>query len=159
MCSTRVHDPSRLPEITALQFVVLSLLLAGEQTGRQLRHEVQKWHAGRSPAAFSQLMTRLTHAAYVHVDWHADDAADDAADGQAARVCRYRVTDLGLIVWQAARRFYAGFDPPRADLQPMATDEAQFAGYPAPQRRAMLKKTIAKTLLRNFQLSHPALRQ
>ncbi len=154
MCSTRVHVPSRLPEITALQFVVLSLLLAGEQTGRQLRHQLEKWRAGRSPAAFTQLMTRLTHAAYVHVHWQADDD-----DGQAARVCRYQVTDLGLIVWQAARQFYAGFDPPPADLQPVATDEAQFADYPARQRRAMLKKKIVRRLLRNFQRSHPGLRQ
>ncbi len=44
----------KLPEITALQFAALSLLMAGEKTGRQLRRELSQWDGPASSAGFSQ---------------------------------------------------------------------------------------------------------
>ncbi len=110
----------KLPEITALQFVTLSLLFSGEKTARQLRRQLQKWGGPRTSSAFSQLVGRLQRAAYI-------DAVRENRAAQRFSQTRYRLTDLGLIVWQLTRRFYASFDAPPPNFKPVPTDEAQFA--------------------------------
>ena len=139
----------RLPEITALQFAVLSLLFAGEKTGRDLRRQLQNCGGPRTSAAFSQLMTRLQDAAYVQ----ARRCTPTAHHQQTPRESRYRLTDLGLIVWQATRRFYNSFDPPPPDLEVVPTDEAQFADRHPTDRRQVLEAVADRGALtgRGFQ--------
>ncbi len=137
----------RLPEITALQFALLSLLLAGEKTGRDLRRQLQDCGGPRTPAAFSQLMARLQDAAYVH----ARRSTPTAHSQQTLRESRYRLTDLGLIVWQATRRFYNAFDPPPPDLEVVPTDEAQFADRHPTERRKLVKQKYARAMQKAFR--------
>ena len=130
----------KLPEITALQFAALSLLMAGEKTGPQLRGELRQWDGPASSAGFSQLMRRMRQACYVSTDrkGHA---------GQRFSECRYRVTDLGVMVWQAARGFYASFDEPSPDLEPVRTLEARFVDHPPGQRKELVKQLFADAML------------
>ena len=136
----------RLPEITALQFALLSLLFSGEKTARQLHGQLQRFSGPRTAAAFSQLMSRLQEAAYV-------DAlrATRSAHGRTVPECRYRLTDLGLIVWQATRRFYNGFDPPPPELEVVATPEAEFADREPRVRRELVKRKVATALQKAFR--------
>ena len=144
----------RLPEITGLQFAVLSLLFAGEKTGRQLREELQRWGGPRTAAAFSGLMRRLQNAAYVD-----GERCTQAGRGGAVPECRYRVTDLGVIVWRATREFYAAFDPPPPELEVVATDEAEFADHDPKRPKALVKEKHARTLFRAFKRSWKAMRR
>ncbi len=130
----------KLPEITALQFAALSLLMAGEKTGRQLRGELSQWDGPASSAGFSQLMGRMRQATYVSID-------RKGRSGQRFSECRYRVTDLGVMVWQAARQFYASFDEPAPDLEPVTTIEARFVDHPPSQRKKLVKQLFADTML------------
>lgn len=54
-----------LPDLTALQFLILRELLDGEQSGRQLRAALNKYGARKTLAAFYQLMARLEDARFV----------------------------------------------------------------------------------------------
>ena len=123
----------KLPEITALQFAALSLLLTGEKTGGQLHRELRQWDGPASSAGFSQLMGPVQQACYVHAD-------RKGRSGQRFSECRYRVTDLGVMVWQAARQFFASFDEPSPDLEPVRTTEARFFDHPPGQRKELVKQ-------------------
>jgi len=131
---------TKLPEITALQFAALSLLMTGEKTGRQLQHELRQWGGPASSGAFSQLMGRMQRTCYVRVE-----RKGPARQGSVE--CRYRVTDLGLMVWQAARQFYASFDEPPPELEPVATTEARFFDHPPDQRTKMVKQVFIDAML------------
>ena len=85
----------------------------------------------------------MQRAAYI-------DAVREARAEQRFSECRYRVTDLGVIVWQAAQVFYASFDAPPADLDAVATDEAEFAGHSPSQRRVLVQRKYAKALKKAF---------
>lgn len=136
----------RLPEITALQFALLSLLFEGEKTGRQLRHQLKRCGGPRTAAAFSQLMDRMQYAAYVQ-----GELCPRTAGAQTVRESRYRLTDLGLIVWHAARRFYNNFDPPPPDLEVVPTDEAEFADRHPSERRKLVKQKYARAMQKAFR--------
>lgn len=136
----------KLPEITALQFVTLSLLFSGEKTAGELRRQLGEWGGPRTAAAFSQLMTRLQRRAYI-------DVVRANRTGERFSESRYRLTDLGLIVWQVTQRFYAGFDAPPADLKPVATDEAEFADRPPAERRKLVTRKYSRVLSRAFRRS------
>ena len=129
----------KLPEITALQFVALGLLMVGDKSGRQLRDELSQWDGPGSSAGFSQLMGRMRQASYVRID-------RQGRSGQRFSECRYRVTDLGVMVWQAARGFYASFDEPTPDLEPVTTLEGRFFDHPASQRKELVKQLFADTM-------------
>ncbi len=134
----------KLPEITALQFVTLSLLFSGEKTARELRRQLQKWGGPRTSAAFSQLVGRLQRAAYV-------DAVRENRVGRRFSQSRYRLTDLGLIVWKVTQRFYGSFDAPPANFKPVATDEAEFADRLPTQRPGLVKQKYTDALLAAFR--------
>ena len=144
----------RLPEITALQFALLSLLFEGEKTGRQLREELKRCNGNRAAATFSRLVGRMQDAAYVHAE-----VCPRTAAGRTVRECRYRLTDLGLIVWKATRRFYNAFDPPPPDLQLVPTDEAQFADRDPTARRKLVKQKYAKAMEKAFRRMRQTRRQ
>lgn len=141
-----------LPELTPLQFAALSLLFSGEKTARQLREQLESRGGPKTPAAFSQLMGRLQKGTYIVA------GRECRADRRASQ-CRYRVTDLGVIVWQATRKFYASFPPPPPDLEPVATDEAEFAEHPSGRRGALVKQKYFNALLRAFRRRQEALRR
>src|SRR5262245_15817688 len=54
-----------LPDLTALQFLILRELLDGELSGRDLRAALNKHGARKTLAAFYQLMARLEDAKFV----------------------------------------------------------------------------------------------
>jgi DNA-binding PadR family transcriptional regulator len=136
----------RLPEITALQFAVLSLLFDGEKTGQQLRHELKRWGGPRAAATFSRLMGRMQDAVYVDAR-----RCPQVTHGQTVWQSRYRVTDLGLIVWHATRRFYNAFDPPPPGLEVVATDEAEFGDRDPKQRRVLVKRKYVRAVQKAFR--------
>ena len=97
-------------------------------------------------------MGRLQKAAYIV-------AERECRGDRRCSECRYRVTDLGVIVWQATRQFYAGFPPPPPDLEPVATEEAEFAGHPRGRRGALVRRKYFNALLRAFRRRQKALRR
>ena len=91
----------QLPEITHLQFLVMSVLRAGEQPGRVVRRALADHGARRTAAAFYQLMARLEEDRLV-----AGMYAPIVAGDQTVTERRYRMTAEGAKVWAAARAFY-----------------------------------------------------
>ncbi len=140
------------PEITALQFAVLGLLFSGEKSGQQLQRMLRRHGGPRTAAAFSQLIGRMQRAVYI-------DVMRENRPGRRFSECRCRVTDLGVIVWQAARHFYDSFDPPPADLQSVQTEEAQFAHHPPTQRTALVKKKCGEAFSKFARRALKGMRQ
>ena len=58
----------------------------------------------QSRTAFSRMMMRLVVANYV-----SPQVCTHRTDEQTVRQCRYEITDLGVIDWTAARKFYLNF--------------------------------------------------
>ncbi len=125
----------RLPELTALQFATLSLLFSGEKTARELHQQLHKWDGPRTAAAFSQLIGRLRKATLI-------DGMRQGQAGQRFSECCYRVTDLGVIVWKSARQFYAAFDPPPPNLQPVMAKISSSVSQPACRRMAAARNHL-----------------
>lgn len=138
-----------MPEITALQFAAISLLFSGEKTGREIRQHLEKWDGPRTSAAFSQLMDRLRKSALV-------DGMREGRPGERFSECRYCVTDLGVILWQEAQQFYAGFAPPPPELEPVETIEVEFADHPPAERSRLVKEKFTKVMLQTVLLSRNA---
>jgi DNA-binding PadR family transcriptional regulator len=92
---------TRLPSITHLQFLVLGVLIAGEQPGRSIRAAVAAFGVRRTGPAFYQMMARLERAGLVE-GWYAQVTAGD----QSVTERRYRVTAAGSKVWSDTRAFY-----------------------------------------------------
>ena len=91
-------------------------------------------------------MGRMQDAAYLR-----GEVSARVAGGRTVNECRYRVTDLGLIVWEATRRFYTSFAPPPPGLQAVATDEAQFADRDPKKRRTLVKRKYARAMQKAFR--------
>ncbi|MBN2474290.1 MAG: hypothetical protein JXB62_06765 [Pirellulales bacterium] len=135
----------RLPELTPLQFLVLTLLFSGPRSGRVLRDRLGVWEAARTPTAFSNLMRRMVALAYVEPDY---DTA--IVNGHTVRQCIFRATDLGVMAWNATRQFYLGFEPPPAGLEVAITDEARYFGHAPRQRKQLVQKAYTRRLVRMF---------
>jgi len=90
-----------LPDITHLQFAVLSALGASELSGRDLRAELAKHGVNKSAPAFYQLMARLEEQKLVK-GWY----VPIEVDGHRVRERRYRLLAAGAAEVVGARRFY-----------------------------------------------------
>ncbi|MBN1909139.1 MAG: hypothetical protein JW818_05315 [Pirellulales bacterium] len=132
---------ARLPELSPLQFVAMGLLLDGERRIDDFRAELTEHGGPKSASAFSQLMDRLARSSYVTYRF---ERVTCEGFTTRRRICR--ITDLGLLVWQATRQFYATFSTPAADLVPEKVDETQYFHLPPKERRARATKEFAKTL-------------
>ena len=103
-------------------------------------------------ATFSQLMQRMCRAVYV-------DAERGGPTGQDPGECCYRLTDLGLIVWQTSRQFYARFADPPAGIPTTETIEAEFVDRPPSQRPILAKQKMSKVLRKAFMRKLKAMRR
>jgi hypothetical protein len=91
----------RLPPITHLQFLVLGVLLAGEQPGRTIREAIARYGVRRTGPAFYQMMARLERESLVE-GWYEQIVVGD----QAVTERRYRIRSVGIRVWTYTRSFY-----------------------------------------------------
>ncbi len=66
--------------------------------------------------------------------------------GRNLRENRYEITDLGVLDWTAARKFYLNLAPPSDDLDPLVTDMGQFAPYDEKTRARLTKAAFVKQL-------------
>ena len=96
-----MHD--RLPRLTHLQFLVLGILLSGEQSGRVIRQAIGEYGIRRSAPAFYQLMARLERDGIVE-GWYGQVQVGD----QAVTERRYRATAAGTRMWERSCSFYNG---------------------------------------------------
>ena len=90
-----------LPDITHLQFLVLSALLPGEQAGRAIRKVIAGYGVRRSAPAFYQLMARLERDGLI-LGWYEPIVVGD----QSVTERRYRIKPAGIKVWERTRAFY-----------------------------------------------------
>jgi hypothetical protein len=81
-----MHD-RELPRLTHLQFLVLCILLSGEQSGRIIRQAIEDYGIRRSAPAFYQMMARLERDGMVE-GWYGQVKVRD----QAVTERRYRAT-------------------------------------------------------------------
>lgn len=90
-----------LPALTHLQFLVLGVLLGGEQPGRVIREAIAGYGVRRSGPAFYQMMARLERDGMVE-GWY----EQLSAGGQAVKERRYRIKPAGARLWSATQSFY-----------------------------------------------------
>lgn len=93
----------KLPALTHLQFLVLGVLLTGEQSGRTIRRAIDEYGVRRSSPAFYQMMARLERDGMVE-GWYEQIQAGD----QAVTERRYRATAAASRTWNRTRAFYEG---------------------------------------------------
>ena len=97
-----------LPEITHLQFLVLGILLDGEESGRNVREELANKGVRKSGPAFYQMMARLEDSRFVEGWYH-----QKVIDGQMIKERRYRITGEGENACRRVRTFYIENPLPR----------------------------------------------
>ncbi|MDQ6704916.1 MAG: helix-turn-helix transcriptional regulator [Acidobacteriota bacterium] len=90
-----------LPAITHLQFLVLGVLLAGEESGRAIREVIASYGLRRSGPAFYQMMARMERDGIVQGSYEQIIVGD-----QAVTERRYRITPAGAQQWKKACAFY-----------------------------------------------------
>jgi hypothetical protein len=95
-------SPRALPALTHLQFIVIGALLAGEQSGKDIRCELKRQGVRRTAPAFYQMMARLEDAAWIDGFY-----TQEVVDAQIIKERRYRVTPAGVRAWNSTRDFYA----------------------------------------------------
>src|ERR1044071_5095787 len=98
----------KLPTISHLQFLALSVLRSGEQPGRALRKIAADFGVRHTAAAFYQMMSRLERDGLVEGWYEQIDVGD-----QAVTERRYRITARGTRSWGEARAFYDALTPAR----------------------------------------------
>ena len=91
----------KLPSVSHLQFLVLSVLRSGEHAGRALRRVAAGFGVRHTAAAFYQMMARLERDGLVE-GWYDQVQVGD----QAVKERRYRITQRGVRAWGEARTFY-----------------------------------------------------
>ena len=92
-----------LPGLTHLGFLVLGILLSGEQSGRAIRRALEAYRIRRSAPAFYQMMARLERDGIVE-GWYDQVKVGD----QAVTERRYRATAAGSSMWESSYAFYDG---------------------------------------------------
>ena len=92
-----------LPGLTHLQFLVLGVLLSGQQSGRAVREAIGQYGIRRSAPAFYQMMSRLERDGIVE-GWYEQTKVGD----QFVTERRYRTTAAGSRMWERAYGFYEG---------------------------------------------------
>ncbi len=131
-----------------MQYLVVSLLFEGEMSSNQLREELMRRGYARSRVAFSRLMGRMVTGAIVTYA-----ICDDVPEGvdSLERQNRYQVSNLGVILWKAAREFYLSFDPPPEGLEAVEVSVAEFAEYGPKERKKMVSEQFLDEVMDNFE--------
>ena len=91
-----------LPDLTHLQFLVVSQLLPGDMTGRGLRDGLRGHGVKKSGPSFYQLMSRMEDAGLVK-GWY----EQQIVDSQIIRERHYKLQAAGRKAWRISRDFYA----------------------------------------------------
>ncbi|HYT89389.1 MAG TPA: hypothetical protein VEL76_11845 [Gemmataceae bacterium] len=91
-----------LPDITHLQFLLLTLLIDGEQCGRFLREKLAEHGERKSGPGFYQLMARLEDSKFVEGRY-----TQKVVEGQRIQERWYKITGQGVAAWEKVRDFYA----------------------------------------------------
>ena len=92
----------RVPAVTHLQFLVLSMLRFSPRLGRQIRHQLAKHGVRRSAPAFYQMMARLEADGLA-----AGEYDQKIVDGQIIKERCYTLTPTGETALKAVRDFSA----------------------------------------------------
>lgn len=92
-----------LPGLTHLGYLVLGILLSGEQSGRAIRQALEAYRIRRSAPAFYQMMARLERDGIVE-GWYDQVKVGD----QAVTERGYRATAAGSRMWEQSHAFYDG---------------------------------------------------
>src|SRR5436190_23860609 len=100
-----------LPDITHLQFLVLTVLLDGEMSGREVRDELAEHDVHKNGPAFYQLMSRLEDE-----DWVRGWYVEKMVEGQRIKERRYEITGGGKRVRSDAQKFYVQNARPAAKV-------------------------------------------
>ncbi len=91
-----------LPELTHLQFYVLTILLNSRQSGREVRARLDTDHGvKRSLASFYQLMARLEESGMIEGHYQTR-----SIEGQGIRTRYYEIQGAGIRSWEQTRDFY-----------------------------------------------------
>jgi hypothetical protein len=90
-----------IPDLTHLQFLVLTTLLDGEQAGRYVREKLAEQGVRKTGPAFYQLMARLEDSGLVK-GWY----DQKIVEGQIIKERRYKLTGTGVRAWEEVRDFY-----------------------------------------------------
>lgn len=90
-----------IPDLTHLQFLVLTALLDRELSGRELRQRIADEGQKKSLAAFYQLMARMEDAKLVK-GWY----VAKVIDRQGVKERRYKILGGGMRAWESTRDFY-----------------------------------------------------
>lgn len=98
--------PASLPDITHLQFLVLTGLREGSVSGPDLRGRLRSAGIRRTAPAFYQMMARLEDAGLV-----AGRYEQRVEAGQAIKERHYEITPAGEAAWGRTRDFYLGAIP------------------------------------------------
>lgn len=91
-----------IPDLTHLQFAVLSVLMDGELSGRELRTALAQLGQKHSLAAFYQIMGRMEDGSLVKGRYEQQMVA-----GVAIKERVYEVTGDGHAAFEASLQFYA----------------------------------------------------
>ena len=102
-----------LPRLTALQFLVVGLLLGETKTAKQVRQKLGERGVRLARPSLYRAISRLERA-----KWLEGTLRRSVIEGQVRREREYRVTVKGLIAWRRTRRFYLEIRPPGAMLKP-----------------------------------------
>lgn len=97
-----------LPEVTHLQFVILSALSDADQSGRDLRELLATHGVRNSAPAFYQMMSRLESSGLVE-GWY----EQMLVDGQNIKERRYALRKPGERALADTRNFYQAKIAPR----------------------------------------------
>ena len=91
-----------LPKLTHLQFYVLSVLMDGQKSGREVRDKLTTEHGQKKTlAAFYQLMSRLEDAGMVK-GWY----ESKHVDGVTIKERRYELLGAGINALEKQEAFY-----------------------------------------------------
>lgn len=91
----------RLPKLSHLQFLVLSVLLSDERSGRELRARLSEFGVRKSGPAFYQLMARLEDSEFVSGRYE-----QEIVEGQIIRERVYKIRASGTRAWNECRKFH-----------------------------------------------------
>lgn len=93
----------KVPDITHLQFAVLSIIGGTERSGRTIREKLAEFKVKKTGPAFYQLMARMEENGLVK-GWY----EQEIIDGQIIKQRFYKAKGKGITAANKAREFYLG---------------------------------------------------
>ena len=107
MSNHKKTSPLEIPELTPLQFFVMSLLGTNRRAGHELIALLTKaGHRKSRPAAY-MLFARMEESGWLESEWHEKTLVDDEGVEHTVREKRFKVTGEGSAAWAQTQRFFA----------------------------------------------------